>query len=534
MIRQPIVTVMGHVDHGKTTLLDFIRSSRLAEKEAGRITQHVGATEVPLQKIKDICGKLMDSFGIGLEIPGLLFIDTPGHAAFSNLRRRGGSVADIAVLVVDINQGLQPQTIEALEILRHHKTPFIVAANKVDVLTGWKSQDTTCFSESKAAQRQDTQAFLETKLYELVGKLSEHGINSNIYCDVNDFTKEVLVVPVSAKTGEGISELLMFLAGLSQKFMQEKLEAHETDAGEGTILEVKEEKGLGKTIDVILYNGKIERGDTIVFGAMSGCGTAKVKALLKPKPLEEIRDSKEKFLNMQSVHAASGVKIAAPGLEEAVAGAPVYVADSENLKETMKKVEAEVGEVRVDNQSIGPILKADTLGSLEAIAVLFKDIGLSLRRADIGRVTKKEVFEAETIMESDRYKGIIFAFNVPVDDSVIKEAEARGVKLFKEDVVYNLVESYEVWLKEEKAKEREEQLSKLTLPGKIKLIPGTVFRASKPAIVGVEVLAGRIKPNYFLAKPDGKMVGKIKLIQKGKKQLMKRVSALRLLSVLTV
>ena len=173
-IRQPIITVLGHVDHGKTSVLDYLRGTTLADREAGKITQHIGATEVPLDKIKESCGELLDLFKLEFNIPGLLFIDTPGHEAFSNLRKRGGSIADIAVLVIDINQGIQPQTRESIEILKSFKVPFIIAANKVDLITGWNSKD-KIFIKNLKNQAENVTKYFNNNFYKILGNLSEMG-----------------------------------------------------------------------------------------------------------------------------------------------------------------------------------------------------------------------------------------------------------------------------------------------------------------------------------------------------------------------
>ena len=207
MIRQPIITVMGHVDHGKTTLLDKIRSSAIASREAGKITQHIGASEVPSNVINEICKDIPNFSSSSMKIPGLLFIDTPGHEAFTNLRKRGGSIADMAILVVDITQGFQPQTIEAINILKEYKTPFIVAANKIDLIQGWNVNKTKSFKVSFDKQNESVKNLIDNKVYELVGRLGEFGFNSELYSRVTNFQNELSIIPISAKTGEGLAEL---------------------------------------------------------------------------------------------------------------------------------------------------------------------------------------------------------------------------------------------------------------------------------------------------------------------------------------
>ncbi len=509
-VRQPIVTVLGHVDHGKTKLLDRIRGTAVAEKEAGAITQHIGATSMPIDLIERISGTLMKKFGFAPKFPGLLFIDTPGHAAFTSLRERGGSIADLAVLVVDLTQGFQPQTLEAISILKAFKTPFVVAANKIDLLQGWKSTEGS-FSEN-LKRNEGLAAMLDEKIYILVGKLHEQGFQSERFDRCTDFKTQIPIIPISAKTGEGLPELLTLLTGLSQKFFEKKLSIEEEEPAKGTILEVKEEKGLGKTVDVILYSGVLKVNDKIVLGGKNKVVETKVRALLMPKPLQEIRDSSgERFLNVREVHAAAGVKVAAPGLEEALAGSPLLV---EATGEENAAIEKEIASVKQKSNITGPVLKADTLGSLEAMVVLLeKESGLKPKKADVGEVTRHDVMEVAAQKETDYLKAVVFAFNVQIEDSAKQEAERQGIPIFSGNVIYKLVEDYAEWVKQQQEKDKKNALSRLTLPVKMRFMHGFVFRHSKPAVVGVKVLEGKLRPGIKVLNEKGSIVGKVSVIQ---------------------
>ncbi|TKX76806.1 translation initiation factor IF-2, partial [Halorubrum sp. SD626R] len=295
----------GHVDHGKTSLLDTIRGSAVSEGEAGAITQHIGATDIPLGTISGMAGELIDPSDF--DLPGLLFIDTPGHHSFSTLRARGGALADIAVLVVDVNDGFQPQTEEAIDILRRTGTPFVVAANKIDTTPGWNPQDGEPIQRSLEAQSERAESMLNENLYEIIGQLSDAGFSADLYWRVQDFQKNIGVVPLSALTGEGVPDLLTVLMGLSQRFMKEEMAIDVQGAGEGTVLEVKDERGFGATIDTVVYDGVIRNGDTIVVGGQEDPIVTEIRALLRPRPLEEIRTEK-KFEKVAEVGAAAGVK----------------------------------------------------------------------------------------------------------------------------------------------------------------------------------------------------------------------------------
>jgi len=497
---------MGHVDHGKTSLLDRIRGTTIAEREAGLITQHIGATEVPLDVVKRVCGPV---FKGDTKVPGLLFIDTPGHRAFTTLRARGGALADLAVLVVDVNEGFQPQTIEAVEILKRFKTPFVVAANKIDKLSGWNPRPGKPFILSYPEQAEHVKAALDEKIYIIIGKLYEMGFSSDRYDRVRDFQRNIGVIPVSARTGEGIPDLLMVQMGLAQKFLEKDLEYRAVGPGTGTVLEVKEETGLGTTLDVILYDGELNVGDTVVVGSLGEPIVTKIRALLKPRPLSEIR-SEEKFKSVRKVVAASGIKIAAPNLEGALAGSLIRVS-SGDINEITAQIKSEIDAVRIETQSIGILIKADTLGSLEALVNELKKENIPIRRADIGDISKRDIAEARTV--KDPLFSVIVGFDVDVLPDAREEITVSDIKVFINNIIYKLIEDYKKWVVEQKALIEKKRYETIIKPGRFMILPDCTFRQSKPAVVGVRVMGGIIKTSLEVMKEDGSIVGKIKGIQ---------------------
>ncbi len=511
-IRQPLIVVLGHVDHGKTLLLDRIRSTAIAAKEAGGITQSIGASIVPLDVVKKICGPLLETLKIKFTIPGLLFIDTPGHAAFTNLRKRGGNLADIAILVVDINEGFKPQTVEALEILKGFKTPFIVAANKIDLIDGWRPAEGFLL-KNISAQSQDTQTKFETKLYELAGKLSELGFDSDRFDRVADFTKQIGIVPVSAKTGEGIPELLMVISGLAQKYLEEHLKSSE-GPGKGTVLEVKEEKGLGTVLDAIIYDGTIRVNDTIVVGGLDQPVVTKVRALFEPAPLQEMREKKAKFNSVKEVSAAAGVRISAPELSGAVGGMPIRVATKDNVEKIKREILLEVKEILIETQAEGVVIKADSLGSLEAFTLLLKEKGIPVMKASVGNISKKDISDAESVYQRDPLRGIILGFNVEISPEAKDIAAKSASKILLNNVIYRLIEEFEAWQIEERKRLEAQELETLIRPCKIMLLPNYIFRQSNPAIVGSEVLVGVLKSGTPLMNKEGKTITSVKSMQK--------------------
>jgi translation initiation factor 5B len=330
------VSVLGHVDHGKTSVLDLVRSigserqASVMDREAGGITQHIGATEVPADVLYKTCEAMMG--GKKFKSPGLLFIDTPGHHSFVSLRNRGGSVADIAVLVIDVMEGLQPQTIESLHTLKETRTPFVIACNKVDRIHGWRTQHGRSFIESFKDQREDVRSLFEDRYWKLLGQFSEHGFNIERYDQIRDFRQNVALVPMSAKDGEGLQDLLAVTVGLAERFLEDRL-TDTLGAAEGTVLEMRDEVGMGKTIDVILYRGELKVGDKIMVAANDGPFETHIKGLKRPKGMAEMRDAGKRWVNFDSVEAACGVKIVAPKLENTIAGTTLYLANTPEQKE---------------------------------------------------------------------------------------------------------------------------------------------------------------------------------------------------------
>ena len=511
-LRQPIIGVLGHVDHGKTKVLDKIRGSATQLGESGGITQAIGASIIPLHIVQKICGPLLAK-NMKFTIPGLLFIDTPGHAAFTTLRKRGGSIADIAILVIDINEGLKPQTIESIEILKGSKTPFVVAANKIDLIPGYK-QKNKYIVQNINDQDPYVNEKIETKLYEIVGKLSELGLESERFDRVEDYTKQVAIIPVSAINGDGIAELLMVMMGLAQKFLENNLKLTVEGNAKGTVLEVKESVGLGKTMDVIIYDGILRRGDRIIIGGIDAHIDTRIKALLEPLPLNEMRDKKTKFKGVKEITAATGVKISAPDIDNVIAGMPMQSYDK-NKDEVIQNIQSQVNEVIVETDSSGIIIKADTLGSLEALTFLLKEKEISVRKASIGKISKKDITDAESNYDKDPLQAVVLGFNVE------READVSGgekVKIITNDIIYKIIEELELWQEQQKDMIEAKALDDVTRPCKFEFMRNHVFRQNNPAIIGCDIIEGVLSTGVRIMK-NGDSIGSIKSIKQEKDNL---------------
>ena len=509
--RQPIVSVLGHVDHGKTSVLDLVRSlgserqASVMDREAGGITQHIGATEVPAKILNETCAELMQ--GRPFKSPGLLFIDTPGHHSFASLRNRGGALADIAILVVDIMEGLQPQTIESINILKQTKTPFVIAGNKIDRIHGWRCQKDRSFLASLQDQRQDVVDLFQQRYWKLVGQVSEHGINLERYDQIKDFRQSFPLVPMSAKEGEGLQDLLTVTVGLAERFLEDRL----TDTlgpAEGTILEMKDEIGMGKTIDVILHRGSLNVTDTITVVSADGPFDVRIKGLKRARGMSEMRDAGDRWESVDTIHAAAGVKIIAQGLEKALAGTTIRLSSDEAWEEARKETQ-----VSVELDEEGIVIKADTIGGLEALAFELKKIEVPIRRATVGPVNKRDLMTAEAA--SSPLNQIILGFSIEPNNevrSLVNQGE-DSVTWIGGDIIYHIIDQFEEWKEERKTAIDAATRENLIYPGKLLYLENHTFRNKGPAIVGMRVLGGRVHLGQRLMKVDGTAVGQIRSLR---------------------
>ncbi len=519
IIRAPIACILGHIDHGKTSLLDYIRGTVVQKREAAGITQHIGASYFPTEDLKEFLSKSKKEFADKeINLPGILIVDTPGHAAFMNLRKRGGAVADIAILVVDVTSGTMPITWESVRILREKKTPFVIAANKIDRISGWKSTKDADFLDTYKKQTQHVRDFLDEKLFQMIGNFLEEGFKGiDRYDKIKDFTKKIAIVPTSAKSGEGISTLIMILMGLVQQYLTKNLKFSEGPA-KGVVLEVKREKGQGTTIDVLIYDGIIKKGDEFIVGGLEEPIKSKVRALFMPKPLDEIRDPRQRFDSKDLINAAAGIKILAPNIENVVAGSPFRaIGDPSEEEIVYKEIEEEVQAIKIKTDKAGVVLKADTLGSLEALENHFTKNGITISIADIGPIKKEDIINASIVRDFDPYSAVVLGFNVDILPEAEEQAYKDNIRIFTNNVIYRLLEDYVEYAETRRSQDINKKLSELTLPAKLKMFPDYVFRNSNPAVFGVRVEGGLLKPKVPLITAKGIKVKKIHQIQdKGK------------------
>ncbi len=504
-IRQPIVTVCGHVDHGKTSILDCLRGSCIQEGEAGGITQKISFSLYPMKQLKKTC-PMIEKSGIKLNIPGFLFIDTPGHAAFTNLRKRGGSLADLAILVIDINEGIKPQTAEVIKILKLNKTPFIIVLNKIDNISGWRNIKSS-LKENIEAQPSNIKMLFNERYMTLIGSLNSYGFDADLFYNVKDFSKKIALIPASAKTKEGISELIMMLCGLSQKYLENNLKLGKTP--KGVMLEIKTEKST-PYIEAILYDGELKKSDEIVIANIDGKPiTTKIRIL------EEIQPLSTKFLPKEKVQASTGLRMQLIGKEKISPGMP-FVKLENNYDKIKTQFKKEIGEnIPTDKQGI--IAKADSLGSLEALLVLLKEKNISVVKAGIGKISKSDIISAKANLEINELDAIIVGFNTKKEDDL--DNSKSKIKIITNDVVYKLIEDLiDYRIKKQKDIEKK-RLMGLTTICKLEILHQYIFRQTKPAIFGVKVVGGKLTSGLKMIDNKDEKVGKIKNIQSEQKSV---------------
>lgn len=503
-LRSPICCILGHVDTGKTKILDYIRKTNVQEREAGGITQQIGATYFPVSAIKSKTELLRAQMKkqIEIKLPGLLIIDTPGHESFTNLRSRGSSLCDIAILVVDITHGLEPQTLESIGLLRARKTPFIVALNKIDRIYDWKSTKDHPIRMALADQIPDVVQRFDDKVTETIGLFAAQSLNTVLYWENKDHKKYVNLVPTSALTGEGIPDLLMLMTQLTQKMMAEKL-AVKAEL-ECTVLEVKEVNGLGMTIDVVIVNGELREGQTIVICGLKGPIVTTIRGLLTPHPMKESRVNGA-FIRHKVVKAAMGVKVCAPGLEYAIAGGSLLVArDHSRIEELKDEVMYDLQTIlqQVDSSGKGVYVVASTLGSLEALLQFLKDAKIPVAQISIGNVSKKDVIMASVMVDKAPEFATILAFDVKVSEEAKRQALKSGVRIFTADIIYHLFDQMTAYMKELLDAKRDETKHEAVFPCILEIMPQFIFNNKNPIVMGVRVVEGVLKLGTPLCCPS--------------------------------
>ncbi|CAI6334060.1 unnamed protein product [Periconia digitata] len=496
-LRSPICCILGHVDTGKTKLLDKIRQTNVQEGEAGGITQQIGATFFPREALMKKTAVVNKDDSFNLNVPGLLIIDTPGHESFTNLRSRGSSLCNIAILVVDIMHGLEPQTLESMRLLREKRTPFIVALNKIDRLLDWKKIDNNGFEDSFNLQKERVKSEFEDRWIKVRTELAEQGFNSELFFRNKNMSRYVSVVPTSAHTGEGIPDMIKLIIKLTQERMTNNLMY--LSEVECTVLEVKVIEGLGTTIDVVLSNGVLREGDRIVLCGNPEPIATNVRALLTPAEMKELR-VKSQYVHNKEVKAAMGIKIAADGLDQAIAGSRLLVVGPDDDEEDlMDEVMADLAHLlsKVSKTGRGVSVQASTLGSLEALLEFLRVSKIPVSTISIGPVFKKDVLRAGVMLEKAKEFAVMLCFDVKVDKDARAYADEIGVKIFEADIIYHLFDKFTAHMKQLEEQRKEDSKMLAVFPCILK--PIAVFNKKDPIVLGVDVTEGSLRLTTPLA-----------------------------------
>merc|ERR1719447_1447930 len=505
-LRSPVVCVLGHVDTGKTKILDKLRRTSVQDGEAGGITQQIGATNVPIAVIKEQCKMVHGFLENPLRLPGLLIIDTPGHESFSNLRDRGSSLCDIAILVIDIMHSLEPQTIESLNLLKKKKTPFVVALNKIDRLYEWKPNRHKDVREVLEMQGTNTKLEFQKKKDEVLLGLAEQGLNAALFWENPDPEEYISLVPPSAHSGDGMGNLMGQLVEISQTRLEERLSFSEEL--QATVLEVKAIGGFGTTIDVVLVNGRLKFGQTIVLTGTEGPIVTTVKALLTPSKMQDLR-VKCGYTEHKELMAAQGVKIAAKELDKAIAGLSMRVANNPDEVEILKEAcERDLASAlnAIKLKPLGVFVQASTLGSLEALLEFLKTSKIPYAGVRIGPVVRKDVMRASTMLEHEEKYACILAFDVKVERDAQEMADREGVKIFQADIIYHLFDRFTEYQADIVKKKKEQFKNIAVFPTKLKIMPDHIYTRRDPIVAGVKVEAGIIKCGTPLCVPSKEFI----------------------------
>ncbi|NXT29377.1 IF2P factor, partial [Syrrhaptes paradoxus] len=498
-LRAPVICVLGHVDTGKTKILDKLRHTHVQDSEAGGITQQIGATNVPLEAINEQTKMVKNFDRENIKIPGMLIIDTPGHESFSNLRNRGSSLCDIAILVVDIMHGLEPQTIESINLLKSKKCPFIVALNKV------RYPDTDVAVTLKK-QKKNTKDEFEERARAIIVEFAKQGLNAALFYENKDPRTFVSLVPTSAHTGDGMGSLIALLVELTQTMLTKRLaECQELRA---QVMEVKALPGMGTTIDVILINGRLREGDTIIVPGVEGPIVTQIRGLLLPPPMKELR-VKNQYEKHKEVVAAQGVKILGKDLEKTLAGLPLLVAYKEDevpvLKdELIHELKQTLNAIKLEEK--GVYVQASTLGSLEALLEFLKTSEVPYSGINIGPVHKKDVMKASVMLEHDPQYAVILAFDVRIERDAQEMADSLGVRIFSAEIIYHLFDAFTKYRQDYKKQKQEEFKHIAVFPCKMKILPQFIFNSRDPIVMGVVVEAGQVKQGTPMCVPSKNFV----------------------------
>ena len=526
-LKAPICSFMGHVDAGKTSLMDIIRNTNLQSNEAGGITQSIGSSFVDIEDIVETTNVINGKFEVKPEIPGLIIIDTPGHEAFNSLRERGSSLCDIAVLVVDMIDGVKPQTIESIKLLREKKVPFVIAATKLDRVYNYKTTDEISLRKAFKKQTKDVVSMIESSLYDMQYDLEKEDIKAQFYFKNKNPQKIYSIVPISSKTKEGLADLLSLIVYISQNWMNKKIVYNEeVDA---SIMECVQDKKHGWVLDVILKNGTIKIGDEFGVSGKGGERVVKVRKLLVK--------NKKKFDEVESIRASSGVRILGSNCDNCFSGTKLHPLELGGLELAKKEVESIWDKMPMEK--VGVCIQAPTISNLDALHQLLTKEKVPIMSINLRTLNEKDL--DKLLIKIDEVKDLEFKcllYFGKVDnkekETYTKLCKDRGIHFINSEIVYGLIEEYLNFKKDCLENRQKEQIAEgnAVYPCKLRILKDHVYMkgGNKELLLGVKVRAGRLRigsPLYVVVsehKNKGKIInmkterefelGKVTSIQK--------------------
>lgn len=522
-LKAPVVCFLGHVDAGKTSLMDIIRDTSIQENESGGITQNIGSSFISIADIREKTTTIKGKFCVEHIIPGFLIIDTPGHQAFSSLRERGSSLCDLGILVIDIEEGLQPQTIESIKLLTSKKVPFVIAATKLDKIYNW--EETNCLSLQNAFKKQTKDVVMTVVSYidSIKYELKKEGVKSEFYSKNKKTNRVYSIIPVSSKTKEGLADLLSFLVYLSQNWMSGKITYQ--DKIKASIMNCHQDRNQGWVIDVILSNGTLNIGDKFAVAKKSGPHLFTVRNLLTQNTNSKL------WIQHQSVRASAGVRILGSSLDNCYTGTRLYLAI--DPKKALEKVDRELTDfwkVFNYNQN-GIVLMAETLGELEACYNVFKEQSINVLDVKIGRLVDTDIGRVKLKLDGElkNENRVIIFFGDKTEKQkteLDKCAISHKIKLIISPVVYHLLEKYQEY-KDKCLENRRVTLTnsgEAIFPCRLRILKQHIYMTggSDDILMGVKVMKGILHKGTPLIVPGKNVVlGKVISIQKNHKELDK-------------
>lgn len=462
-VRPPIVTIMGHVDHGKTTLLDYIRKSKVASKEAGGITQAIGA------------------YSVNYNEKNITFIDTPGHEAFTAMRARGASITDIVIIIVAADDGVMPQTKEAIDHAKAAGVPIIVAINKIDKP--------------------------EANIDKVMSELTEAGLTPE------EWGGDIVANKISAATGQGIDELLDSILLVAE---MNEYKANKNRYATGAVIESRQDKQVGSIVSLIIQNGTLRLGDPIVVGNSFG----KVRTLKNDRGeniVEAPPSTPVEVTGFSNLPSAGDKFMAFESEKEAknIAAERTLRQKNKEINKASMSLEDLFGQIKEGMKEINIVLKADVNGSCEAVKSSLEKINvegvkLSVIRAGVGAITESDIVLAKAS------NALVIGFNVRANTKTMDTAKENGIEIKTYNIIYKVVEDIENAMKGMLEPIYDEKVT-----GKLEI--RQIFKFSKVGLIaGCHVLDGTIKNNSKARIIRDDIViydGKIKSLQHEKDQV---------------